>query len=1175
LYGTHLDGQAHRGPRANSLARLLRMEDDRPATRFEPRRWCLPMQCSSCGHPNPADARFCAECGHALFTPPCPACGAQTRVGQKFCSACGAALIVAPAMGAAASATATAPDLRTFTPAHLAQKIRAGQAMLEGERKQVTVLFADVKGSMDLASSIDPEDWQRIMGRFFGLMCEGIHRFEGTVDKFTGDGIMALFGAPIAHEDHARRACYAALHLRDELARYTAELRRTEGRSFSVRMGINSGEVVVGTIGDDLSLEYTAIGHTVGLAQRMEALAEPGKIYVTEDTAALITGYFDLSDLGRFDIKGVRRPVNTFELAGVGALRTSLEVARARGFSRFVGRDAEMRLLDEHLERALEGHGSVVGLVAEPGVGKSRLCFEFAQRCRARDIDVWEAHALAHAKAVPFVPVLEILRSFFGIADQDDDASAREKVAGRLLLLDEAFKDSLAVIFEFLGVADPERPAPPMDPQARQRLLLAAVQRLVRRRSDRGPGMILVEDLHWLDPGSEAFLENLIAVVPETRTLVVVNFRPEYDAPWMRQAYYRHVPLVPLGEAASEELLRELLGGDPSLDGLSELIGHQTGGNPFFIEEVVQGLADEGTLEGVKGDYRLAHTVEHVTIPPTVQAVLAARIDRLPARDKRVLQAAAVIGRRFVEPVLRRVARVEDDDDLRAALRELVDAEFVYEESLYPEAEYVFKHPLTEEIAYRTQLGEARARVHAAVAATLADLYPDRHDENAALLAHHWERAGDALQAANWSARAAFWAGFNDPSEALRHWRKVRDLIDTLPESPETAPLALGARIQILNLAWRLGGAVPEAETAATFAAAKELAERVGDRRSLAILIISHAGIKGLGGASDEYVAGALEALRIAEDLGDDALQMVIAPPAIYSLFIVGRLHDALARAERAIALCANNPTLGAGVVLRNPYAWCTWYRGWLRMILGDLTGAREDHDRALRLARAHGDIETEGWTHMGYVSLARHVGDPDGGLAHAMRTVEIAEHIGDSFSRGWGHTYLGLAHLLREEWDDAIAALEHALNISRTSGTGREGEPYRLGLLALALGGLGERDRAPAVAREAVELARARGTRYMEVEASLALGRVLLAVDVCAARRALDAALALTRELGLGGVEPFVHVARAQLARQCGDDEACAQEVRAARRLFEKTGAHAQAAKADLLADGTHPAPL
>jgi class 3 adenylate cyclase/tetratricopeptide (TPR) repeat protein len=1136
-----------------------------PSVAARRRGWVPEMDCPSCGHHNLDGSRFCADCGHPLSgSVACPACGAAMMPGQRFCSGCGRPLATAPGL-APPPTPASGPDPRSLTPAHLADKIRAGKAALEGERKQVTVLFADVQGSMDLAASTDPEHWQRIMRRFFSLMCEGVHRFEGTVDKFTGDGMMALFGAPLAHEDHARRACYAALYLRDELAAYAGELRRTEGLSFSVRMGLNSGEVVVGTIGDDLSLEYTAIGHTVGLAQRMEALAEPGKAYLTGHTAALVSGFFELADLGRFDVKGVRQPIRTFELVGVGALRTPLEVARARGFSRFVGRADEMQILEAALEDVIAGKGSVVGVVAEPGTGKSRLCFEFAERCRRGEIEVVEGHALAHAKAVPFLPVLEVLRGFFGITEQDDDRTAREKVAGRLLLLDESFKDALGVIFEFLGISDPEHPAPRMDPQARQRQLFAALQRLSRRRTEQIPGLVLIEDLHWLDPGSEAFLENLLTVVPESRTLVLLNFRPEYRAQWMAEPYYHHLPLAPLGPEAAEELLTELLGTDPSLDGLAEVVREQTGGNPFFIEEVVQALADDGTLEGQKGAYRLVHTVDRVTIPPTVQAVLAARIDRLPARDKSVLETAAVIGRRFTEPVLRRVSELEQTE-LEAALRELVEAEFIYQESPYPEAEYAFKHPLTEEIAYRTQLGERRVRVHGAVAAALAELYPDRHDEYSALLAHHWERAGDALQAARWSARAAVWAGFNDPSEALRHWCRVRDLADGLPASQETAPLGLGARIQILNLAWRLGGAVPEDDARAMFRAGRELAAAVDDRASLALLTSVYANVRGLAGAQEEYVDGALEALRLVEEVGDDALYMVVCATPIYALFHAGRLREALAIAERGAGLCSANPMLGAGVTVGSPFAFCTWWAGFLRTVLGDTGAGRRGLDRAVQLAREHGDAETEGWTQLAYVSVARLVGDAEGGLGHATRAVEIAERIGDSFSRGWAHTYVGWAHLLREEWHEAIAALEYSLEVARASGTGLEGQPFRLAFLAEALAATGDVDRARDLAREAVRRATERGRRFVEAEANRALARVLMTTDGLDAlgdiKPALDKSLALAREMGARGLEPLILLDHARLARLRGDEAAARYLLQEAQALFAAVGAPEQAAR-------------
>src|SRR5262245_34814425 len=481
--------------------------------------------CPSCGHGNRPDRRFCTECGSRLGHR-CGACGAAVELSEKFCGGCGAAVTAALALVEKSPAT--------YTPKHLAEKILGSRSALEGERKQVTVLFADVKGSMELAEQVDPEEWHTILDRFFQLLVAGVHRFEGTVNQFTGDGIMALFGAPIAHEDHAQRACWAALHLQESVRAYADELRRTRGLNFSVRMGLNSGDVVVGTIGDDLRMDYTAQGHTVGLAQRTEQLAEAGRTYLTEHTAALVGGYFRLRGLGAFMLKGVRHPIHIHELEGAGAWRTRLDVARARGFSRFVGRADEMAAVEAAMARVFDGQGRVIGVVGEPGVGKSRLCHEVTERVRAQGVRVHTAHCVAHGKMIPFLPVLELLRDFFGLTEQDGDEAARRKIAGTLLLLDQALTDALPLVFDFLGVADPADPSPRMEPEARQRRLFALARQVTQARSRREPSLLLWEDLHWIDAGSAPFVETLVDAVGGTRTLLLVTFRPQYHAGWMQ-----------------------------------------------------------------------------------------------------------------------------------------------------------------------------------------------------------------------------------------------------------------------------------------------------------------------------------------------------------------------------------------------------------------------------------------------------------------------------------------------------------------------------------------------------------------------------------------------------------------------------------------------------------------
>jgi class 3 adenylate cyclase len=811
------------------------------------------MRCPSCQAENLPDSLFCGACGSKLELA-CPSCGVGNPPAAKFCRKCGQAL----ARGAAGGRS---PSPASYTPRHLAEKILQSKAALEGERKQVTVLFADVKGSMELAEQLDPEAWHGILDRFFQILTDGVHCFEGTVNQYTGDGIMALFGAPIAHEDHAQRACYAALFLRDEIARYATELKREHGVGFSTRMGINSGEVVVGTIGDDLRMDYTAQGHTVGLAQRMESLAEPNTCYLSEATAALVKGYFTLEDLGEFRVKGVAAPVRVHRLCGIGASRTRFDVARARGLSRFVGRAADLRTLEDALEQTAAGNGQVVGVVAEAGTGKSRLCFEFLERCRARGMSVYECRAVAHGRNIPYLPILELFRAYFGITLQDDDRSAREKIAGRMVLLDQKFAEALPLLFDFLGVADPQDPAPRLDPEARQRQLIGVMRQVIQSVSEAQPMVTLIEDLHWLDAASGEFLEHMVDAQAGSRRLLLVNFRPEYRAEWMQKSWYRQIPLTPLGPEAIAELLADLLGTDPSIAALTGPIHARTGGNPFFAEEVAQSLIESGHLEGSRGACRLVTPVERLEVPATVQAVLSARIDRLPEREKRLLQVASVIGKDFPEPLLAEVAQLPDDD-LKAALAALRRAEFIHEQAIYPVAEYAFKHPLTQEVALGSQLKERRRQVHAAVVRVIERQDAERLDERAPLLAHHWEEAGDVLAAARWHKRAAEWVGRTDFAAAMHHWGRVRAFRRQLPDDRDAAALGIAACTQLLTSSWRMSISLDEARD--LLEEGQVLADMRGDRLArLHLSIIYGRALLGAGEVADS-VALAFENQRVA-----------------------------------------------------------------------------------------------------------------------------------------------------------------------------------------------------------------------------------------------------------------------------------------------------------------------
>jgi class 3 adenylate cyclase/tetratricopeptide (TPR) repeat protein len=1125
--------------------------------------------CSACGSANPDGARFCGHCGAAIpQNVTCASCGGSNPGENAYCNACGQALARSEPV-----AHGRRPDGRARIPERVAAGIRATRGQLEGERKQVTVLFADVVGSTKLAERTGVERWQQLIERFFTIVSEAVHGYEGIIDRFTGDGAMAVFGAPLADEQHALHACHAALELSGQLAAFSAELRREQGLNLLVRIGLNSGEVVVGTIGEDLDVKYTAVGHTVALAKRMEGLAEPGKVYLTESTAQDVQGYFELRDLGVFDVKGVEDPVRVYELAGLGRLRTALELARVHGLSRFVGRDEELRALESALARVRAGNGQVACVAGEAGVGKSRLLYEFANRCREQDVEVWEGHCRARGETLALMPLLELLRSSFGIGERDAGAAAREKIAGRVLQLDHSLDDQLPLLFELLGVADPEVRAERIDPEARQRRLSAMLNRIVAVSSERSGMVLVLEDLQWIDPGSAAFLANLIDALPGTHTLVLTSFRPPYRADWMRRSYCGRAALAPLAATSSRELLDYLLGDDPSVADVCERIEQRAGGNPFFIEELVRGLVDLGRLAGDRGAYRLVRRVDEQALPATVQAVIAARIDRLPEREKRLLQTAAVIGRQFTQSLLSGVAGTSAPET-GLLLRALLAAELVYERAHVPEPEYVFGHQLIAEVAYRSQLAKPRARLHAQAAAVLQELYADRLDELAGVISHHFEQAGDPLAAARWGARAGLWAGFADPAGALGQWRRVSDLADRAPDSPEAASIAIWSRIATMHFGSMVG--TDADEIAAVFEQARSVAQQSGDVRSLAMVLGMYAHTQTMAGDAAASIDMHLEALRLAGQSGDPALQVsMIGVPL--ALMMTGRWHEALEIMTPWFRLWANDPTLAPRLpgLSQSPNALGISLRAEIRLLLGELTipQAYDEIRRALALALEHGDFESACVAYTMQVTICYWAADGDSALDAAKRGVQLAERTGSFSALAHAYSSRGLAHRIRREWEQAITAEQRSLQIVHQTPADSAWEPLSLAQLADAYLGAGHPERARDTATRAISIAAKGGNAFFELVAQLALERALIALQPqCpdgqidpAAKAQIEAVLAriesLIDQLDARGYEAFRHEARARLAQLLGDTTTYTREVSQAQQRWKALGADRRAA--------------
>jgi predicted ATPase/class 3 adenylate cyclase len=727
----------------------------------------------------------------------------------------------------------------TYTPRHLAERILAEQAALEargapdGERKTITALFADIQGSMDLLEDLDPEAARQIIDPALQLMMEAVHRYEGYVAQSLGDGIFALFGAPIAHEDHARRALYAALRMQDNLRQYADRLRLEQELTLQIRVGLNTGEVVVRSIRtDDLHTDYVPIGHATSLAARMQSLANPGSIVVSAPTFRLTEGYFTFHALGAAQIKGVSEPVPIYEVLGVGPLRTRLQVVARRGLAQFVGRQRELELLQRTWEQAQHGQGQIVAAVGEPGVGKSRLCYEFKLHCQ-RDGLVLETFSVSHGKAYPYLPLIELLKHYFLLTPQDDDRRRREQVTGKVLTLDRSLEDTLPYVSALVGVAEATAELAPIDPQVRRRRTCEAITRLLLRESLNQPVLMLVEDLHWLDSETQAWLTLFSERVATAHLLLLVNYRPEYQHGWGSKTYYTQVRLDPLGPEEAHALLTALLGTDAALQPLKQLILAKTEGNPFFMEEMVQTLLDQGVLRrDPVGGMQVAAPVTSSTLaalqlPPTVQGVLAARIDRLPADAKTLLQTLAVLGKEFAWSLLTQVTD-QPEDELRRLLAHLQAEEFIYEQPAFPESAYTFKHALTQEVAYNAVLLERRRGLHERAAQAIEGLFAERLSEHYNALAHHYSRSGNITKAVDYLHRAGQQAVERSAyAEAVSHLTTALDLLTTLPETRARSQQELAMQMT-LGMALRAtkGGGAPEMER--LYTRSRELCEQVG-----------------------------------------------------------------------------------------------------------------------------------------------------------------------------------------------------------------------------------------------------------------------------------------------------------------------------------------------------------
>jgi class 3 adenylate cyclase/tetratricopeptide (TPR) repeat protein len=756
------------------------------------------MKCAKCQHENEADAKFCEECA-APFPRLCTNCGRPLSSSAKFCPECAHPTALAPAQRTANNFASP----QVYTPKHLVEKILTSRTALEGERKQVTVLFADVKGSMELLADRDPEEARSILDPVLQLMMDAVHRYEGTINQVMGDGIMALFGAPLAHEDHAVRACYAAIRMQENVKKYAEEARRSHAAVIKIRAGLNSGEVVVRAIGSDLRMDYTAVGQTTHLAARMEQLADPGAIVITPDTLALVEGYVEVKSLGAVPVKGLADRIEIYELSCAGPARTRLQAATRRGLTRFVGRDGEIQQLRRVQQLAGTGRGQVAAIIGEAGVGKSRLVYEFTHSHRLESWLVLESSSVSYGKATSYLPVIDLIKAYFKIQDRDDYREIREKVIGKLLTLDESLKSTLPALLALLDAPVDDASWQTLDPTQRRLRTLDAIKRLLLREAREQPLLLIFEDLHWIDGETQALLDNLVDALASSRILLLVDYRPQYEHRWSNRTYYSQMRIDALPAESAEELLDALVGDDPSLGPLKRLLVRR--GNPFFLEESVRALVETKALEGNRGRYRLTRPVQSLQVPPTVQVILASRIDRLSVDEKRLLQIASVIGKELSFELLQVVAELPDEV-LRQGLANLQIGEFIYETQLFPDLVYTFKHALTQEVTYKSLPLEARRGHHGRIACALESSSLGRLDERSEILSHHYQQAGNDEKALEHLLRAARRATTRFTStQALGYCAAVVDCLNRLPRTEERERQRVDVRLAEAEMLWFRG----------------------------------------------------------------------------------------------------------------------------------------------------------------------------------------------------------------------------------------------------------------------------------------------------------------------------------------------------------------------------------
>ncbi|EFK10356.1 adenylate and Guanylate cyclase catalytic domain protein [delta proteobacterium NaphS2] len=1097
------------------------------------------MICPKCQSENPEDAKFCIECASPMEFH-CPNCGAITPATGKFCKECAYDL---------RKPRETPPiDLErphSYTPKHLADKILTTRSAIEGERKLVTVLFADVSDFTGLSEKLDPEQVHEIMDKCFKILMDEIHQHEGTINQFTGDGVMALFGAPVAHEDHAQRACHAALAIQRAVKAFGEKISGDYGIDFKMRIGLNSGPVIVGAIGDDLRMDYTAVGDTTNLASRMEGLAQPGTVYISRNTQRLVKGYFDLKALEKVPVKGKEEPQAVFELLGAGGATSRLEASAAKGLTRFVGRKNAMAALMDAYDKVKGGTGMVVGVVGEAGVGKSRLLLEFRRQLPRDEFGYLEGRCIHFGSAIPYLPVLDILKHYLEITEGEGEPAVKKRVREKILGLDEEFQNILPPIFDLLSLKVEDETYLRLDPRVKREKLFEALRNLIVRGSQERPLVLAIEDLHWIDRTTEAFLDYFIGWLATAGVMLILLYRPEYTHPWAGKSYFSRIGLDQLTLKSSAQLVKAILEGGETAPELNELILKRAAGNPLFMEELTHSLLENGAIEIKDQRYVLCREASDLQVPDTVHGIIAARIDRLEESLKRIMQVASVIGREFAFRLLQAISGMRED--LKYQLLNLQGLELIYEKSLFPELEYIFKHALVQEVAYNSLLSARRKEIHQRIGRAIEELYAGNLEEFYEMLTYHYGRSDDKektleyLDLANRKAQKLYAL-----EDAMGYFEAAMGLLDVLPDTAEHRLLRISMLVsnvfvfQLLNQFPDYYGLLLKYEPVAV---------DLDNPGLLGGFYVRKAHCEWQFGLLDESLPNAEKAIDLCEAC-DNAFDAGYAyMVCLGSHLEKGNFEAVLALKEKVIQAHQKAFFLRTYVL-----SFCAISEAYNS--LGQWDAAIDEGERALKAADAHSDLSASSLSAQ-YISLAYcHKGD----MARAIEFGNLAVRKASSpVDYQWARSVLGWVLCRAGELEKGLDYLVESLQEFRKAGA----NGYSVGFgVCLGEGYLlnHQYNEAKQELEDILKLAGKTGMKYFAARCHYLLGEVSLEADPArekapTADTCFENAISICREIKAENLLALAYGGLGRWYRLKGNAAAARDYLNRALEIFERLG--------------------